>query len=97
MPVIRRAQVPPAVARYFGRPVTPQGRAAPAPHPTIAAVYSSGVGWRPYPGRKRINPTEARRLRREGVTDVCLTDGVRRADFRIRECCWPRTSERTRR
>lgn len=70
-----------------------------AVHPVIAEVFRPGSGWLTLRGlplavdrlvrgsyRKRITPSYARKLRREGVTAVSLDmGGGRRADFDIRE------------
>ena len=73
-----QAREPSVVATYFGP-------AHDRDHATIAQTFRPGSGWRTYPGRKRISGSWARRLRREGVTDVALACGGRLADFRIGE------------
>jgi hypothetical protein len=65
----------PTVAAYFGGDH----------HPTIAQTFHPDRGWRRSPGRKRISRSWARQLRREGVTGLQRTDGVRHADFRTQE------------
>lgn len=76
------ASVPRAAAEYFGPIWRQQGRTE---HPIIEEVFWPGRGWRRHPLKKRVSLNEARRLRREGATDVGLRSGGRLADFRLTE------------
>jgi hypothetical protein len=51
----------------------------------IAQAFKPDVGWRNYPGRKRVSLSELRRLRGIGATNVSLAIGTRRFDFTIKE------------
>ena len=73
-----QAQEPAVVADYFGTVHTRE-------HALVAEVFKPSTGWTRSPVRKRINPTWARKARREGVTAVAVRCGARLADFQITE------------
>jgi hypothetical protein len=69
-----QAQVPVAAAGYGWRQ-----------HPIVVQEFQPERGWRITGYKKRISGAWARKLRAAGVTHVALSDGVRTADFTIRE------------
>jgi hypothetical protein len=84
-----QAQVPPAVAAYFGTDAygfpLGEGIAANRRHPIIVQHFTPEKGWKRHPIRKRVSVSWLRKLRAEGVTDVALSSGGRTADFRVAE------------
>lgn len=58
-------------------------------HPLIVQTFVPGVGWRNYPGRKRVSLSWLRKLRQEeGVTVVAVRSDLapsRVADFAIND------------
>lgn len=74
----RQAQEPVAVADYFGGLVGYDRE-----HAVIEETFAPGRGWVRCSMRKRINPTWARKLRREGITAVAVRSAGRLADFQI--------------
>lgn len=52
----------------------------------VAETFTPSVGWEVWPRyRKGVTLSWARKLRRQGVTVVALTDGTRTADFPLPE------------
>lgn len=76
-----QAQVPAAVAAYFGISRHPGY----GDHPTVGQVFRPGRGWVHYPGRKRISGAYVRKARADGITHIAVDWHGRRADFRIEE------------
>ena len=73
-----QAHEPAAVSAYFGPSRDRE-------HAVIAETFHPDRGWKRPSFRKRISPSWARKLRREGVTGVALASAGRLADFRIEE------------
>lgn len=78
-----QAQEPQAVSQYFSK--VPGSCGMSREHARIAAVFTPGRGWTTYPMHKRISPSWAKKMRREGVTCVALKAEGRVADFLIEE------------
>lgn len=57
-----------------------------APRVTVAQTFTPGAGWFDWTRyRKTVTHSWLRKLRRDGVAAVALTDGHRTADFTIAE------------
>ena len=78
-----QAQEPTAVAAYFAN--VPGSCGMSREHARIAAVFVPSKGWTTYPMHKRISPSWAKKMRREGITSVALKSEGRMADFQIAE------------
>lgn len=76
----KAAQVPAAVADYFGLD-------AQTHHPIVREHFTPGQGWRKAPWNKRVSVSYLRDLRRQGVTHVSLGlfSAGRAADFSVAE------------